>query len=268
MTEVDNDEKWRDQDPVPGFVAALDKAGEQPDDGHVEKRMWGKVFADACAVMFADALRAHVAFKKLEIRPESDGSGTEPLTGVAGGGKKKVDVIASTLSTGLQIALSLKAENFPDSEGSYGKNLLNRIYELQDEVRSIHDFQPRAFVVGIFFFPLDASTDRQKRSSFARSVAQLRARSGRIDFTLPSQLNRLDWAVIGLYVPKDLDGGPKRGVVRYFDVVNQAPPKNGRPQIATTLTIEKVVEHIATEYRRDSGEIMDYVDPEDETAKD
>lgn len=252
--------RWIELEPDPRMLSALDVAGPRPTSGTSAKRNWGTRFADACATMFANELRAAPELRGLEVRPNADGSGRESLTGVGGRGKKKVDVIASTLSSGLQIALSLKAENFPD-QGTFGKNLMNRLYELQDEVRAIHDYQPRAYVVGVLFMPLEATGDRAARSSFARAVANLRSRSGRLDFSLPTQLNRLDWSVIGLYGSGDPGSAVARGVVRYFDV-NAAPPAVGRPQIATTLSLGEVIDAIAKEYLVDSGELIDFADPE------
>lgn len=254
-------ETWNQLDPDPRFLSALDSAGAMPMVGSTsDKRNWGTRFADACAVMFANELRANSTFRSLEIRPNADGSGKEALTGVGGRGKKKVDVIASSLASGLQVALSLKAENFSHEE-AYGKNLTNRLYELQDEVRAIHEYQPRAYVVGVFFLPLGTVSDRRVRSSFARAVASLRARTGRIDFSLPTQLNRLDWAVVGIYVPQAEPLGPARGVVRYFDIFTK-PPKVGRPKVDSTMTIEGVVSKIAHEFQKDAGEIMEWADPE------
>jgi hypothetical protein len=183
------------------------------------------------------------------------------LTGVGGRGQKKVDVIASSLSSGLQLAISLKAENFPHEDRTYGKNLKNRLYELQDEVRAIHEYQPRAYVVGVFFLPLDATADRPKRSSFARAVANLRSRTGRIDFALPTQLNKLDWSVVGLYVPGDVKGGPVRGAVRYFDVL-QDPPRIGRPKLDLTLTLDDVIAKITSSFQEESDELQRYSEPE------
>jgi hypothetical protein len=256
------DAKWKDLSPDERLLAALKAAGPRPVSGTTDdKRNWGTKFADACAVMFANVLRENKTFRRLQIRPNPDGTGREALTGVGGRGQKKVDVIASSLSAGLQLAISLKAENFPYGDRTYGKNLKNRLYELQDEVRAIHEYQPRAYVVGVFFLPLDATMDRPKRSSFERAVANLRSRTGRIDFTLPTQLNRLDWSVVGLYVPVDVKGGPRRGVVRYFDV-HQDPPRVGRPRLPLTLTLDAVIAKIATDFQEESDELQRYSEPE------
>ncbi len=254
-------QKWKDLEPDEGMLWALDQAGERPETGSSLKRNWGSRFADACAVLVANALRAQPTVGRLEIRPLADGTGRESLTGVAGHGMKKVDVIASTLASGLQVAVSLKAENFPSSEGNYGKNLTNRLYELQDEVRAIHEYQPRAYVVGIFYLPVQAAFDRQQMSSFARAVGKLRARTGRLDRVLSTQLNKLDLSLIGLYQADDDASGIPRGVVRYFDTL-YPPPERGRPQLDTTLSLDDVAGWIEKQYREEGGEILDFADPE------
>ena len=91
----------------------------------------------------------------------------------------------------------------------------------------IHRYQPAAFLVALYFMPIAATVDKKSDSSpssFARTVAHLRARTGRIDPTLPSQADHVDIAAIALYSPCDeevigsfayRDELP-RGVVRYF----------------------------------------------------
>ncbi|MEM1452293.1 MAG: hypothetical protein AAGI22_24515 [Planctomycetota bacterium] len=174
-------------------------------------------------------------------------------------------MIAASLSAGLQLAVSLKAENFPDTEGKYGKNMLNRVYELQDEVRSIHEYQPRAFIVGLFYYPIDACIDRTTgRSSFARLVAELRSRTGRNDLLSPTQLNRLDRSVVGLYVPSDLARIDfQTGATRYFDVM-EAPPEHGRPKVESTMSLAELAEQLDQEFDREASKQITYADPESE----
>ena len=180
-----------------------------------------------------------------------------PLTFVAGDRSKKVDVVVSSIVSGLQLGFSLKGMNFRDNVGMrFDKNLTGRTYELQDEVSVIHRYQPAAFLVALYFMPKAATVDKRSEnstSSFARAVTHLRARTGRLDPTLPSQMDRVDAAAIALYVPGDVETGGEydyaddlpRGVVRYFDVETD-PARRGRPRIATTLDLAGLVDRIAT----------------------
>lgn len=230
--------KWKDLEPDEAMLRALDGAAPRPEDtaSRAVKNKWSGRFADQCAVMLANRLRASKTFKKLETRPNADGSGRESVTAAGRPGRsKKVDVSVSTVSAGLQLALSLKGGNFPDpGDGGYGKNLTGRLYELLEEVRLIHEYHPHALVLTIYFLPLGSCNDRGNTSTFARLIKKLRLNSRRDDPLLATQFNRFDHAYIGLYVPRDEPSGPARGCCRFFDVF-QPPPKFGRPKIETTL---------------------------------
>lgn len=259
--------RWEDLEPDPTLIRALDTAdadgarADALDGGQNGKKNWSNRFADASAQMVADALRANRKLSKFDIRPNADGSGKEALTFVAAGKKKRVDVIAATLASGLQVGLSLKGLNFRGPGGNFDHNLTGRTYELQDEVGAIHEYQAAAFMVGLYFLPIQAAWDKKTAaSSFARTVAHLRARSGRIDRMLPSQLRRCDAAAVALYVPGDPGDPFPRGVVRYFDVM-QNPPRRGRPTVDSTLTLRQLVEHLAEEHAMDEAAI-DWAEPE------
>ena len=190
----------------------------------------------------------------------------------AGDRSRKVDVVVSSIVSGLQLGFSLKGMNFRDGAGmQFDKNLTGRTYELQDEVSVIHRYQPAAFLVALYFMPIAATVDKRSESStssFARTITHLRARTGRIDPTLPSQMDRVDAAAIALYVPGDVETGGlfdytddlPRGVVRYFDVETD-PPRRGRPRIDTTLDLAGLVDRIATS-AFPSDESVNWADPE------
>jgi hypothetical protein len=272
-------QRWEDLKPDRAMLAALDAAGPRPINGdRADKNNWSNRFADQCAQIVADAVRKHTVFRRFEVRPNAQGKGKEALTFVAGGKRKKVDVIAATLASGLQLGVSLKGMNFRDQRGwQFDKNLTGRTYELQDEVRVIHGYQASAFMVGLAFLPLGSTDDKKSDrapSSFARTVQHLRARTGRIDPTLPSQLDRLDMAAVSIYVPGDeeefdskgtllryKDPFP-RGVVRYFDVMDD-PPLRGRPQVASTLDLSDLVDRIAERYEGGGVSVrIQWSDPE------
>jgi hypothetical protein len=82
---------------------------------------------------------------------------------------------------------------------------------------------------------------------------------------------------VGLYVPGDVesftiaDTGElfehedpfERGVVRYFDVLTD-PPERGRPLVASTVTLEQMVDRILDEHRGSSSTRMTYASAEED----
>ena len=263
--------RWEELKPDEGMVQGLDVAdagGSRPDalaGDQSARKNWSNRFADACAQMVADAVRHNRTLSKFDVRPNADGSGKEALTFVAAGKRKRVDVIAATLASGLQVGISLKGLNFRGPGGNFDHNLTGRTYELQDEVGAIHEYQAAAFMVGLYFLPIQAAWDKTTAaSSFARTVAHLRARSGRIDRMLPSQLRRCDAAAVALYVPGDPGDPFPRGVVRYFDVSDD-PPRRGRPTVGSTHTLKQLVELLAEQHAMDEAAI-DWADPEPDPA--
>jgi hypothetical protein len=208
-------------------------------------------------------VRAHAAFEKLHVLPDDAGN-AEPPTYVVGDKSKRVDVVVSSMVSGLQLGISLKGMNFRDSGGwQFDKNLTGRTYELQDEVRLVHEYQPAAFMTAIFFLPIASTVDKKSEtspSSFARTVEHLRARTGRLDPSLPGHYAKADMAFVGLYVPGDREPGCDyedtltEGVVRYFDVMTD-PPKRGRPRVDTTMSLSELVDGISACYR--SGGVPD-----------
>ena len=273
--------RWKDLDPDPHMVAALDAAdavvpraravsGDRP-----PRHAWSNAFADACAKEVAAEFARRKAFKKFRVLPEREGT-SEPPTFVAGGKQKKLDVAVASRISGLQIGVSLKGMNFRDKRGDqFDKNLTGRTYELKDEVKIVHEYQPAAVMVALYFLPIGATCDKTDRapSSFARTVLHLRSNTGRLDNTLPSQWDRVDMGFVGLYVPGDeeeLSGGVTyadelpRGVVRYFDV-NEAPPRRGRPVVDSTLDLERMVSRIEKRFGgKDQFDLAEWADPETE----
>lgn len=230
--------RWSDLQPEPGIVAALRHAGDRPEDGtQNEKRHWSEGFANGCAVAIADGLRRFPELKRKKILPASLAGGTEPLTPLGAGTKKRIDVTVADPVLGLEIGFSLKGHNFRDGpEGNFDKNLTGRLYELGDEVRLVHEHLPHAFMIGVSFIPIDGTTDKkQAQSSFAHAVVKLRERTGRIDPALLGQAPRCDAAYVALYTTGNEVAGYPAGLVRLFDVGNN-PPKRGRPKIDGTLS--------------------------------
>lgn len=250
--------RWLDLNPEPGLAAALDHAGPRPPDDADQnrKRRWSELFANGCAVALADLLRRETDLRRKRIRPDDLESGTEPLTPLGAGTSKRIDVTVVDPILGLELGFSLKGFNFKDAtSGNYDKNLTGRLYELGDEVRLVHEHLPHAFMVGVLFLPLDATTDKiTGASSFANAVRKLRQRTGRLDPQLAGQSSRCDAGYVGLYSLGNESEGPSRGAVRFLDV-QRPPPRRGRPTIPTTLAMSQVVsEAVASAAQRDTVE--------------
>lgn len=238
---------WSELPPDPAIIEALDHAGARPEDGDQnEKRRWSEKFAHACAVAFARELRNCSELNGKAVTPTALGEGTESLVPLGAGAKKRIDVTVVDRILGLEIGISLKGLNFRDSNGDqFDKNLTGRMYELADEVRLVHEWLPRAFMATVFFLPLESTVDKTPRapSSFARTITNLRERSGRLDPSLAGQASRCDAAYVALYSTGEGPLDYPRGLVRLMNV-NAAPPRRGRPRISDTLSIREAVEEI------------------------
>jgi hypothetical protein len=238
--------RWSDLEPEAGILDALEHAGMRPEEaGQNEKRHWSESFADGCAIAIADEFRRSTVRGK-RILPKDLSSGTEPLTPLGSGTKKRIDVTVADPVLGLEIGASLKGFNFKDrNSGNYDKNLTGRLYELADEVRLVHEHLPYAFMVGVFFLPLDATKDKSDRamSSFAHTVIKLRERTGRLDVSLAGHAPRCDAAFVGLYTIGDEEESYPAGLARFLDVT-EAPPRRGRPIVEATLSLGEIVGEI------------------------
>lgn len=269
--------RWEDLEPDPRLVAILDATDSQRGSRSSlitrgdapEKNNWSNTFADRCARMVADSIRSSRAAARLTVLPGEDGSAEPPTITYWERGtekRKKIDVLAGDLIGGLQIAVSLKGVGFRDQASlSFGHNITGRLYELENETRRLHEYRPQAVVVGLYFVPIGAVSDKKSMrsaSSFADIVTHLRRMTRRTDVHRQDEWHRVDLGFVGLYVPGDRErftvrgtgpwkgrkfdyvDGFERGVVRYFDVWTD-PPERGRPSTSDTMTLEQVVDAIA-----------------------
>lgn len=239
--------RWSDLSPDARILAALDHAGLRPESGSQdEKRDWSDKFADGCAIAIASELRRCKGLgRKRKILPDTISKGTEPLTPLGGGTKKRIDVTVADPVLGLELGFSLKGLNFRDvGNGNFDKNLTGRLYEIGDEARMVHEHLPHALLVGVFFLPLDSTTDKKNsHSSFAHTVAKLRDRTGRLDFALAGQASRCDSSWVCLYTTGSETQAFPKGLARFFNV-EDPPPKRGRPKIEQTKSLTEMVEFV------------------------
>jgi hypothetical protein len=216
-----------------------------------DKHAYAMALSRKLAVFMARALRP--AFPN--VLPTEDDVGHESLTGSAEG-KKRLDVKVWDETLGLLLLVSLKTYSFQDwnsktkKAGRYTKNIQRNGKELKDEADVIHRRQPYSVIVAIMFVPdgacLDgnpeSTSDVQGPSSFASIVRRLRVRTGRALNPDEKRFDRYDLTerlYIGLY-PYD---SPKRGALRFFDVMRD-PPRNGIPPDASMLSLDELAAEI------------------------
>jgi len=130
------------------------------------------------------------------VAPLSDGFGQETFLPLGYRSGKRIDVVVAGELVGLQLGASLKGLNFRDDEsGNFDKNLTGRLYELADEMTTVHRHLPHAFMAGIFFMPIDSCFDKGQ-SSFAHTVFELRRRMNRDPAAaLPARLQAMSTAM-------------------------------------------------------------------------
>lgn len=288
--------RWSDLRPEPGMVAALDHADVETSRSAIEaeaariagaglskdqrkrereplrdmRKRWSERLANGSATMIADEIRGHrVITKRFRVAPLSDGSGQETFWPLGYRSGKRIDVVVAGEVAGLQLGASLKGLNFRDDEGgNFDKNLTGRLYELADEMSTVHRHLPRAHMAGIFFLPIDACFDKgTSQSSFAHTVLELRRRSAR-DPADPAHLPRCDYAAVGLYSPggdADLERDIDRGVLRFFPV-DQGPPRRGLPPVENTLSLSDLADRMLGGAIAGTAASDEYGDAEDEAG--
>lgn len=292
---------WRTLAPSPEMLAALEFADQETTRARIlteaariaalpvksardreraalrnPRKRWSELFATACATMIANELRKHETIRnRFDVQPDEEGRGQETFTPLGYKKGKRIDVVVSGPLVGLQIGVSLKGLNFADDgSNNHDKNLTGRLYELRDEVSTVHDYLPRAFMGAVFFMPVAGCADKTPAaaSSFAHLVAELRARTGRLDPTWGAHAWRCDMATVGLYAPGDrFDGehGIPTGAFRLFPLRNRSgdenqPPRRGLPTLSSTVGLPEFVDLMLEHATRGTAESITYAPSEDD----
>lgn len=235
--------KWRDLQPEPGMVRALDSADSKtPKTRHSQnqKRRWSEVFADWCAVMIADGIRKTELANMLHVFPDELGQKLEQVV-CLGDSRKAVDVVvAAKLLMGLQVGFSLKGFNTPDGKsGSYDKNLRNRLNDMAMEMLHIHTYLPMAKMIGICFMPLESVSDKSSKfeSTFSRTLELLGQQTGRPHCY--EQLHKFDKSFVCLYSANE-ESTIARGVARFIEVSSRTE-QVGLPIVSATLSLDEML---------------------------
>ncbi|KAA0024570.1 hypothetical protein [Antrihabitans cavernicola] len=247
------------------LAKALRLSGSKPpaDSDRGEKKNYAQRLSNQLAQTLADALRPNYP----DITPTASGAGQEATVDVAKG-RKRLDVKAVDPTLGLILCVSIKTYSFQDYSptsgklGRWTKNIVRNDHELRGEAMVLHQRQPYSVLVAVMFEPYATCDDGDPskssdvgKSSFAHHVTTLSKRSGRgkrpvmgstekLWVDLGAEDTRYDLfekVYIGLYEPD--------GAVRFFDV-DEAPPRNGRPAEAQTLSFDDFTAAVHAEVER------------------
>lgn len=266
-------------EPTPPLSTALRMAGAKPapDADRGAKKNYAQRLSNQLAQVVADGLRPRYP----DVTPTAAGAGQEAAVDVAKG-RKRLDVKVLDPTLGLVLCVSIKTYSFQDYSptsgrlGRWTKNIVRNDHELRGEAMVLHQRQPYSVLVAVMFEPWTTCDDGDPtqasdvgKSSFAHHVTTLAKRTGRgrrpviggegLWVDLGAEDTRYDLfekVFIGLY---DAEGS-----VRFFDV-DGAPPRNGRPTQAQTLSFEEFLDvvHMEVERRNRFAPAWSDVDGED-----
>lgn len=255
--------------PAYPLSTALDQAEPKPNPTaeRDEKKNYAERFSNQLAQVVADALRGTFP----AVTPTAAGKGRESVVDVDQG-QKRLDVKVTDPALGLMLSVSIKTYSFQDYDrkkdrlGRWTKNIVRNDHELRGEAMVLHQRQPYAVLIAVLFEPWGtcddgnpkSKSDRAK-SSFAHHVVTLAKRAGRgkravygagegawVDLGADDPRYELfEKVYIGLY-ETDVES---RGSVRFFDVEDD-PPRNGRPDRATTFPFEELIAEIIGQVER------------------
>ncbi|MBP9825307.1 MAG: hypothetical protein KBF21_13870 [Thermoanaerobaculia bacterium] len=220
--------------PIKSFHDVLKAAGQRPKPGSGSGPGYATAFANAMAVLIANAFRGRFP----GIKPDPSGKGVESPSRALRG-LKKLDVNFSTPQAGLCLGISLKSVHLPDKNPKhrYHHNRKRNDEELRVEAAGYHQRQPYSVLVAVVVLPFEACDDADSRpSSFGMWVQYLWPLARRSD--PHDDVDRFEHVFVALY-------DEKNGKLAFFDVT-EPPPKKGRPK--KTLTLEGFVERVAATY--------------------
>jgi len=224
-------------DSIQSLSDVLAAAGPRPTPNSSGKGAYATRFANASAILVANALRPHFP----GIKPDPSGKGVEsPSRAVRG--LKKLDVNYSTPQAGLGLGISLKSVHSRDKNPThrFHHNMKRNDEELRVEASGYHQRQPYAVLVAVLFLPVEACEDgdESKPSSFGKWVEYLWPLGGRDD--PHDAFDRFERVYVALYDPED-------AALEFFDV-KTPPPRTGRP--AKTLSFDTFVDDVVEAYAR------------------
>jgi hypothetical protein len=175
--------------------------------------------------------------------PHTFSGGGTGIPAASAQGIKSIDVAFNIEGLFLGLGISVKTVGLPEAGHGYVHNLKRVSEEWALETINYHRYMPFSIIIGMFFIPFDASKDRLRRSSLARSMGHFGPSSGRRDHREYDEL--MERIYIGLYQPKPR---PLYGTVRFIDVADEVPA-SGLPPKTAMKTFEQVKDELVALFK-------------------
>ena len=200
-----------------------------------QKRQYSDDLSRVFSKALEDSMQTHF--------PHTFSGGGTGIPAASAQGIKSIDVAFNIEGLFLGLGISVKTVGLPEKGHGYVHNLKRVSEEWALETINYHRYMPFSIIIGMFFVPFDAATDRLRRSSLARSVGHFAPSSGRRDHREYDEL--MERIYIGLYQPK-----PRAlyGTVRFIDVADEVPP-SGLPTKATMKPFEQVKDELVALFK-------------------
>lgn len=168
-----------------------------------------------------------------------EGTGTNAASA---SGIKSVDVAFNIEGLFLGLGLSVKVVGLPEKNRGYTHNLKRVSEEWNLETVNYHRYMPYSIIVGMFFLPVEAMTDRKQKTSLSTALDHFRGFRGRADHR--DDIDLMEEIYIGLYEPS----GEKAGTV-FFVGADLALGPRRIPKSADRKTFEEVKEDLVHHFK-------------------
>jgi len=194
-------------------------------------------FSDDLSRVFSLALEKSM---RSHFPHTTSGQGTG-TNAASASGIKSVDVAFNIEGLFLGLGLSVKVVGLPEKGRGYTHNFKRVTEEWTLETVNYHRYMPYALVIGMLFLPVDAMSDRKRRTSLVTALDHFRGFRGRRDHR--DDIDLMEEIYIGLYEPS----GKARGAV--FFVRADLELDADEPELTDRMTFEEVKDELAHRFK-------------------
>jgi hypothetical protein len=198
------------------------------------KRQYSDDLSRVFSIALEKSMRSHFPHTT-----SGEGTGTNAASA---SGIKSVDVAFNIEGLFLGLGLSVKVVGLPEKGRGYTHNFKRVSEEWTLETVNYHRYMPYALVIGMLFLPVDAMTDRKRRTSLITALDHFRGFRGRRDHR--DDIDLMEEIYIGLYEPS----GKARGAVFFVRADLELDPCD-EPELTDRMTFEEVKDELVHRFK-------------------